>query len=125
MIKLSTSFRIERGGRRQGISTKVAKSVKPTLNSGGEITVGMKEDRMVMAAAPMSVDGDSETVPELQLQGSGFALPNIAEIKTVHWREENNELVAKVEQVARRKCRVNPGLGHCHATVCLGAELLI
>lgn len=65
MIKLSTSFTVERGGRRQRVSTKIAKSVKPALKSGGEITVGVKEDGMVMAAPPMSVDGDSETVPEL------------------------------------------------------------
>jgi hypothetical protein len=81
------SFAIERGGRRQRISTKITKSVKPTLKSGGEITVGIREDCMVMSAAPMSVDGDSESIPELQLQGSSFVLPNITAIKTVHRRK--------------------------------------
>jgi len=41
------------------------KSRKPTFNSGGEVGVGGGNEGVVLAAAPMAVDGNSEAVPEL------------------------------------------------------------
>lgn len=81
---MSTSFAIERGGRRQGVPTEITKSAEPPLKGGGDVTVGIGGGDERVAAAPMAVDGDSEAVPELQLQGLSLALPNITAIETVH-----------------------------------------
>lgn len=80
-----TSFTIERGGRRQGVSPEITESGEAAVNGGGEVVVGGgNEGMVVVTAAPMAVDGDSETVTELYLQGSSFALPNISAIETGH-----------------------------------------
>lgn len=63
---MNTSFAIKRGGRRQRVSAEITKSAEPALNGGGEVAIGGGDKGVVVvAAAPMAVDGDTETVPEL------------------------------------------------------------
>ena len=71
----NTSFAIESRRRRQGLPAEISEPSKPPVDSGREATVIVVDGEKQFLEAAATVDGDSETVPEVDLQSHCLALP--------------------------------------------------